>query len=256
MKYVDLTKVTDIEVIDYNQLCKKHTGKCVVVEVSEELGKEIKKEEIEGKYTYKFDGDKYMALDIDNIAVNMIECESHPIAFNWLRGHFDDEEVKAENIKERESKKIQNEYLYGVMPHYFDVEDINVNGSLLKIDFESESLKNKLTTHEDGTQRARIYWDYCEKYLKLCGCKNIDMDEIMCRDDYRIYMDILVTLNSEKTEGILSVTFNDEYVNQEVVKNLAEKGIKAPIIDKEFILKKKFELANKMVFEVTEIDFC
>lgn len=273
MKFINLTEVNNLKDVNYAELQDKEMDLEIIVKVSELIGDEIVEKikenelsdeyilDVEGKYMfYKKETDKWIAIDTFcmNVEDKIVECESHGIAYDWLLDKIDKkelEELNKQQIKrEEENKLITEEYKQGIMPKYFDIKEKNVNGSLINLNFKYEIIDD-FVEKDDGTLNARFYWDYCEKFLKLCGCENIDMDEIMCRDDYRIMIDIHLNINTQKDEGVLSVMFDDEYIDIEVERALREKGITIPKIDRQFILKKKTEIGDNAIFEVTAIDF-
>lgn len=255
MRYLDLKHIKNAKEINYSELQDKLEEIVVIAEVNEEVGKNIiELENIEGRFMFK-EGDKYIAIDNSKGENWVEECACTPLAMRWLSGEIDTDELYRLNLEHEEDKKIREEYKKGNFPKYFDIKDKDVTGSLIKLNFDTELVSREFKQQEDGTFNGRFYWDYCEKFLKLCGCENIDMNEIMLRDDDRIFMELHLSMDAEKNEGILSVMFDDEYVNTEVEITLAKKGIKAPKIDRQFIIKKKFELSREKVFEVTPIDF-
>ena len=263
MRYINLKTIEDVNMIDYTELQETHNDKNIIVEVNESIGSQMLKnmaighELVEGKYFYETK-EKGVWIALDTFCRDMehrvVETRSDSIAVRYLDDRLTLEEIEEENAKQIQKEKDIEEYKQGILPKYFDIKEKNVTGSLIKIDLD-ELIKHEFTEDEDGIHRGRFYWDYCEKFLKLCGCENIDMQEIVCRDDYRVSMDVVIALNNTKEEGILHIMFNDDYIDREVKKILEEKEIQIPRIDKEFILKKKFELGTQIVFEVTELDF-
>lgn len=253
MKILDLQHITDVEVIDYEQLQKREKEQDLIVKVSTEVGMEIVElGDVYGMYIFK-EGDVYIAVDNSEGDNWVEECANDTIAIRYLAGHIDSEDILTENERYKKEQKEKEEYIKGNMPKYFDLTDRDVTGSLIKINYKHELIDGKFVEKEDGTSVARVYWDYCEKFLRLCGCENIDGINIYNSDS--VMMEIHLTMNKNKDEGILLVMFDDDLITLEVEKELKEKGITVPSIFKEFIIKKRFELGNDVVFEVTPIDF-
>lgn len=234
-----LVGATSIEELEKLMVVNNHYE---VFEISKELGEQIIETRSPlGSFMYE-DKINDCWVGIDNKEGNAWteECDYIHYLTGWLVGDVDDDAIRRTRERQLREKRIKKSYEEGNHPVYFEkIEGHTVENKLISIDFEEE------VCHEND-DTVVIYLDVIEKYLKLCGCKNINYKQIMCEGN-PTDMHICISFSEKRKTGILNVEFND-YIFDDIDDRFTVK--------KQFLLEEKVKLNEDLrVYKVTEIDY-
>lgn len=250
-------KYRSLEELEQTTICAKHidtieglsefikeNNTYEIFEIRQELSDTIVEiREPLGKFIYE-ENDSWVGVDNENGDAWTEDCKNKVILQRWLLGEMDEEVVYYYNNRTDKLAKLKEKYKEGYTPNYFTInKDHQVKNDLLKVDFKYEVVKH----NDEKDKFHRIYWDFMDKYLTLCGCENINL-EIINNNSQFINFHSVMELTEDKKEGILSVYFEDEVYSDTIDDDKYS-------IRKEFLLKLKSQINNNLIFEINEIKY-